>query len=616
MFSHAASFYVTNVTEFQSALTAAESNGEHDTITAATGNYNVTSTLTYNPGENYSLLINGSGMTSTTMDGGDASQVLRLHSYGNDAHFFVRNMGFQNGLSISNGGGLHVETDGADIVIDSCEFNDNYADTMGGGATAVSNTGDITIADCFFRRNVGYFNAGGLNAATTSGEVLLYHSYFEYDSVYELIDSSSHVGGDGGGALLYAEESQITMRRNTFMSNYAADDGGGGFAYMLATNVIAVVDSNLFMNNHAQLNGGGNFVRLNGGGTIEYHDNVHSSNTTAIAEGAGAFLYLNQGDMACSNNAFENNASASDGGGLMVWQGTGTMEWTWNRFAQNNAANNGGGAGVVMDAGTITFSRNLLFSNTTGNVGGGLSYATTSAALTLGHNTLYGNTAADGGGIYFYFDDNTATSEVVNSIMWQDTPNGIAYSGAISMAATYSDIENGTGEPWFGNGCIDEDPLFVNPAGNDYRLSWENWPNPDSTMSPCIDAGDPSWPEDPDSTRADMGVYYYDQITGIDEHRQGNVIRPILWAYPNPFHEKLNIVYCVERKAYSTTIDIYDATGRLVRSFAVPGSYFLVPGIVTWDGYDNSGYRVGYGIYLITYVAGNQRETRKVVFIK
>ena len=67
------------------------------------------------------------------------------------------------------------------------------------------------------------------------------------------------------------------------------------------------------------------------------------------------------------------------------------------------------------------------------------------------------------------------------------------------MQVTYTDIQGG----WAGVGNIDVDPLFVMPDQNDYRLQWD---------SPCIDSGDPD-PQynDPDGTRADMGVFYYDQ---------------------------------------------------------------------------------------------------------
>ncbi|MFH1861684.1 MAG: T9SS type A sorting domain-containing protein, partial [bacterium] len=44
-------------------------------------------------------------------------------------------------------------------------------------------------------------------------------------------------------------------------------------------------------------------------------------------------------------------------------------------------------------------------------------------------------------------------------------------------------------------------PLFVNPT-SDFHLQ---------PGSPCIDAGDPASPPDPDGTIADMGAYYFDQ---------------------------------------------------------------------------------------------------------
>ena len=53
-----------------------------------------------------------------------------------------------------------------------------------------------------------------------------------------------------------------------------------------------------------------------------------------------------------------------------------------------------------------------------------------------------------------------------------------------------------------GTGNITDNPMFVNPTAENYTLQ---------AGSPCIDTGDPSSPLDPDSTRADMGAFYYDQ---------------------------------------------------------------------------------------------------------
>ncbi len=49
-------------------------------------------------------------------------------------------------------------------------------------------------------------------------------------------------------------------------------------------------------------------------------------------------------------------------------------------------------------------------------------------------------------------------------------------------------------------------PLFVGGHPFEYQLQ---------ANSPCIDAGDPDSDEDPDSTRADIGNYYYDQTNGM-----------------------------------------------------------------------------------------------------
>jgi hypothetical protein len=46
------------------------------------------------------------------------------------------------------------------------------------------------------------------------------------------------------------------------------------------------------------------------------------------------------------------------------------------------------------------------------------------------------------------------------------------------------------------------DPLFEDFPMGDYHLT---------ATSPCVDAGDPTYPYDPDSTITDMGVYWYDQ---------------------------------------------------------------------------------------------------------
>ncbi|GEM_PF-3420156 len=82
-----------------------------------------------------------------------------------------------------------------------------------------------------------------------------------------------------------------------------------------------------------------------------------------------------------------------------------------------------------------------------------------------------------------------------------DPTRVIGYNDTYSMDGSSFDIFN-----WVGNnGNISADPLFVDPVNGDYTLQY---------TSPCIDAGDPGSPPDPDGTRADIGAYYFPQLQG------------------------------------------------------------------------------------------------------
>lgn len=66
---------------------------------------------------------------------------------------------------------------------------------------------------------------------------------------------------------------------------------------------------------------------------------------------------------------------------------------------------------------------------------------------------------------------------ISNSILWANLPYELSLENGASVSTTYTNIQGG----WFGEGNIDDDPLFINAVLGDYHL----FPN-----SPCIDAGD------------------------------------------------------------------------------------------------------------------------------
>ena len=92
------------------------------------------------------------------------------------------------------------------------------------------------------------------------------------------------------------------------------------------------------------------------------------------------------------------------------------------------------------------------------------------------------------------FDDATITATGTELTIKNSIGRGTtSVVGFASNAVTYSDIV-GFGA---GTGNLDTDPLWVDAGNGNYALL---------PASPCIDAGDPSSPLDPDGTRADMGA--------------------------------------------------------------------------------------------------------------
>jgi len=223
------------------------------------------------------------------------------------------------------------------------------------------------------------------------------------------------------------------------------------------------------------------------------------------------------------------NGSAEFGGGICCGDSSPTLV---NVTITGNLAfviqtMNAGGGGIFCWNSSPILQNVTISGNSTDNLGGGIACWNYSNP-TLTNVTLTDNSADwYGGGISCY--DNSSPI-LVNCILWNDTPSEIAGPATVS----FSDIQG----DWEGEGNIDEDPLFENPIEGDYHLT-EN--------SPCIDAGDLLSPPDPDSSRADMGAYYYDQIANLYaqfsadvlegevplsvQFTDNTVIQPISWEW-------------------------------------------------------------------------------------
>ena len=89
--------------------------------------------------------------------------------------------------------------------------------------------------------------------------------------------------------------------------------------------------------------------------------------------------------------------------------------------------------------------------------------------------------------------------------------------------------------------------------------------------------------------------------------------------FPNPFNPETWIPYQLS-KATEVKIDIYNVSGRLVRSLDLgwqpTGSYMTPSSAAYWDGKNAVGERVASGIYFYTLQASDFAATRRMVILK
>ncbi len=476
-----ATFTVNSLSALQSALNTASNNGENDTIIILNGTYNVTSKISFWSSENYSVYITGSG--STVLDGNNSVKIMEIITTSNAGNIYVKDLTVKHGRD-DYGGGIYLETSSAEIHLIHCTITDNVGNIICGGADLYSNSGNITVDSCTFERN---------SAPNTSG----------------------YPNGTGGGLFVQTEDSGpvITLKNSYFSHNTAQRDAGGAMLYPVGANSTIIADNNTFIYNTAQEFGGGFWARCPASNsTIQFTNNTCTQDSSANAgSGGGSYFEQEAGTLTMSGNTFSNNYAAWQGGGVWISNNGGTITVYDNTCRDNVCTQDGGGLYAFLDSGTATLHHNIFDGNTATQSGGGFNIATTSGAITVNNNTSYSNTAGNAGDSYFYFDNAAASLDFYQNILYQSSSPAFDYSGAISVTATYSDIQGGSGQTWYGTGCIDQNPLFNDPANGDFNLTWTNYPVSDGTKSPCIDSGNPSKPKDPDSTTADMGALYFEQ---------------------------------------------------------------------------------------------------------
>jgi hypothetical protein len=320
---------------------------------------------------------------------------------------------------------------------------------------------------------------------------------------------------------------------------------------IICTNSNPVITHCRISDNIARL-AGSNFA---GGITlINSHPEISGCNIINNEGGmVSAGIYLVNSSPVITGCSISNNEGQYLGGGVSI---TGnSMPIIKNCTIEKNLSNNGYGGGIYSEGGLVTISECTFNHNEAFDEGGGISIHagsvfldhcifefnqcmfggrmegggvyTSGGTLTVDHCTFYRNfvNPIDHNGLDIHITGSAAAT-VTNSIFF-DEWFLISFGSTVPPSVSYNDFQVDYPPNYFigsvppglgaltqvnynGNSCdvysnIYLDPLFVDYANADYHLQ---------AGSPCIDAGDPNSPKDPDSSISDIGALYYHYLRG------------------------------------------------------------------------------------------------------
>lgn len=480
-------------------------------------------------------VIGSGGAGVTAIDGNQAGSVVTFEQYeGLDS--VLEGFTLTNGTGtyfeqfygswVHGGGGLFCKKSSPRIT--GIIFSGNSADIGGGMYTW--GDGHPMITGCTFTVNTAKFS-GGLNS---------------HESSVTLTDCNfinNLASQDGGG--MSGVDSDTTLVNCSFTDNSTLTsygDGGGVFLRDGATEITGCS----FSGNSAHIGGGINNLICHG--TIT--DCVISDN---LARGVGGGLYDAGGNLMLTHCSFSGNSTYNDGGGIYTCTYS-ELALKNCIFRENTAARFGGGLYEDCNKTTAT---NCTFHKNSAKWGGGIF---TMAVLEVNCCTFFGNTASkDGGGLCNW----GGTPSAVNCVFWSDSPDELVGIPDVR----YSCVQGG--HP--GSANILDDPLFVDPAGGDFHLTWR---------SPCINRGltDEAPPIDFD---LDFRPFMGSADMGADEFVGTHSLEVDLFTISAQFGGTNDFSLTAGTTHAGRYYLIFGSMTGTAPGFALPGGLATLP--ITWD---------------------------------
>ncbi|MFH1998409.1 MAG: right-handed parallel beta-helix repeat-containing protein [Planctomycetota bacterium] len=372
--------------------------------------------------------------------------------------------------NISGAGGIGGEGIGCDEaapwIFDNI-FSENTAESYGGGLSCANGSSPLVRGNTFLK-NRG--PRGGAICSIGASPVIEENAFTENEAVW-------------GGGCIFCEDSNGAIFHNTFTGNFL------NYGYLSHGGAIYCADSDVDIYYNTIT---GNKARF--GGAISYEDYSSGDikfNTITYNSGGvwgGAFDLMQSGPKIVNNYIAYNTAYESGA----LFSRLCNPDVIGN-VIHGNVAEGGYSGGIFCGAGASIVD-NIFSDNSTHRGNGGAIGCSSFGYYDIINNTFVNNYAGNGGAISLERD---CIVTIVNCIFWdnQCRHNGpelyLDKSGYLPPTVTisHSNVKGGMGSVYlgpdctllWGDGMIDDDPLFADCAAGDFHLLFH---------SPCKDTGD------------------------------------------------------------------------------------------------------------------------------
>ncbi|MFC1573278.1 right-handed parallel beta-helix repeat-containing protein [Candidatus Eisenbacteria bacterium] len=361
--------------------------------------------------------------------------------------------------------------------------------------------------------------------------------------------------------------------KNANLSGIGVYENGG--AIRCAGTSAPTLRNCIFMNNAACL-GAGAFCADSSAPTLQYctFSGNYAHGEDLVGGGSGGGLgCLDDSSPVVTECIFSDNRAYSGGG---VYLGNDShAELTGCTLIRNQGSYYGGGIGTA-DYSTLTVTGCTLVGNIAHGFGSGLAcWSNTQAPI---ENTI---------------------------VAFGCCVNAIVGGAQLSCCNVYGN----SGGDWVGdiagqygiNGNFSADPCFCDMPNDDYHL-WN--------YSPCAQVGCGLIGALPVACTDPQGL-------GDHSDDPGAGSRFILDIAPNPFESSTTMSFSIPSQLAASPIhlDIYDATGRLIRNL-VNATLPAGSHDISWNGTDQAGKAMKSGVYVYKLCVGSKSEAGRLLLIR